>query len=182
MKALKIVLVVTLSIALIILGVLAWGGLFRKITVVEKDAGGYIVVGTDFTGEYSQVMKPMMVVDSILRSKGIICEMGFGIYYDDPKQVAKDKCRSFVGNIISGKDFDKLMLIKELGLKLDTIEVKKSIFIEFPSPNSLSYMIGPAKVYPAFTEYMKTHTIKPMLSVEIYDMPNKMTYYIMQVE
>jgi hypothetical protein len=41
-------------------------------------------------------------------------------------------------------------------------------------------MIGPMKVYPKFTQYMKEKKYKPVLSFEIYDMSKKKIIFVMQ--
>jgi hypothetical protein len=54
--------------------------------------------------------------------------------------------------------------------------------VEFPLKNSLSYMIGPMKVYPVIAKYMKDKGYNnevPM--VELYDMMAKKIYYIANI-
>ena len=180
MKALKIILT-TLSAIIIILLLFGWYiGFFKSIIVEEKEEGGYKVVGMEITGPYSKVGKSMMDIDKKLKDSGIICTKGFGIYYDDPKIIPAEKCRSFVGNILEEKDFSRISELKSAGFKVDSVPIAKSVVSEFPLKNALSYMVGPVKVYPVLSKYMSEKRYKSTLSLEIYDMPNKKITFIMQ--
>lgn len=182
MKLLKVLAIILVSLIIIVIIFLGYIGFFTKIEIVEKETGGYVTAGSDFTGEYSKVYITMQEVDTKLKNIGIICTKGFGVYYDDPKVTQKDKCHSYVGNIIENPTPEIISKINEIGLKVDTIPVKPSMIIEFPVRSTLSYMVGPAKAYPAFNNYFKEKQLLPSLSVEIYDVPAKKTLYIMQYE
>lgn len=182
MKALKIILIIIAALAVLIIGVMWWLGFFTKVEVMEKEVGGYILAGKDFTGSYSLVAPTMMKVDKDLRKMGIECTKGFGVYYDNPQVTPQEKCRSFVGNVLEAKDTLKIEEIVSKGFKVDTIDIKPSLVVEFPSPNKISYMIGPMIAYPALNKYMKEKGLKTSLSLEVYDVPAKKTLYIMQLE
>lgn len=182
MKIVKITLLVIAILAIIIVSVMAFLGFFDKIQIIEKEAGGYLVVGSEFKGPYMDTYQTMNKVDSTLRNAGIECTKGFGIYYDDPKEVDPKDCRSFVGNIVENADSAILSKIIQLNLKVDSIPLKSSAVVEFRIKSNASYMIGPMKVYPAFNEYIKNKGVSPTLFVEVYDVPAKKTYYIMQLQ
>lgn len=108
--------------------------------------------------------------------------MSWIVIYDDPKTTPKEKCRSFVGNIIEQKDCDKIKFIEAKGLKIDSIPNEQDIVAEFPLKNMISYMIGPMKVYPEFSKYIIEKKYKPTLSFEIYNNTEKKIVFVMQYE
>lgn len=172
------IIIAALAIILLLSG--WYMGYFSRVNIVEKDEGGFKVIGVNVTGPYSNVAKDMERVSKQLKEMGVICTKGFGIYYDDPKMVNAEKCRSFVGNIIDEKDFKIVSELKPEGLKIDSIPKAKTVVAEFPIKNTLSYMIGPMKVYPALSNYMSARGYTSVLSVEIYDIPNKKIMFMMQ--
>ena len=117
-----------------------------------------------------------------LKSFGLVSSKGFGIYYDDPKATPQDKCRSFVGNIIEKKDFDKIQELKASGLKIDSIPVSNTVVTEFPIKTSLSYMIGPMKAYPAISKYINERKYKVTLTFEVYDMKKEKILFNIQYD
>jgi hypothetical protein len=182
MKALKIIGIIIVIIA-VICSITAWQlGFFTRITVLDRQEGGIIVAGIDFKGDYSKVGEPMMKVDQQLRNAGIKSTRGFGIYYDNPQTVPSSSCRSFIGNVIEEKDYPRLEEIKKLGFRIDTIEKKSSFVVEFPYKNKMSFFVGPLRAYPVLSKKLQTSGCKPSLALELYDMSAKMTYYIMQYE
>jgi hypothetical protein len=180
MKIIKITLMMIVGAAIIILLTGWYMGYFDHINVAEKEEGGYKVIGVNVIGPYANVAKDMENVNKQIKDMGVVSTKGFGIYYDDPKMVSAEKCRSFVGNIIEEKDFELVSKLKPEGLQIDSIPKTKSLVAEFPIKNSLSYMIGPMKVYPELSKHMSEKGYETALSVEIYDIPNKKIIFMMQ--
>lgn len=180
MKILTISLLVI--VVLVIIGIIWLSGLgaFASLTVIERNEGGFKVAGRLFTGHYSKVGPVMKETDVKLKEAGIKATRGFGIYYDDPATTSAEKCRSFVGSILEPFDENKITDLQGKGFKTDSVPLAKSVVVEFPAKSMLSYMIGPMKAYPALSKYMKEKNYAPALSLEIYDMPNKKIYYVMQ--
>lgn len=171
-----------LVIALIVLALVnRWylGG-FTKLEVKQQNMGTYTIAYTSFTGEYSKVGPSMTMVYDILSGAGIVSATGVGIYYDDPAVVSWIDLRSDVGAVIDSKDANKLA--NNTGVKVTTLPAWIKMVVEFPLKNSLSYMIGPMKVYPVIAKYMKDKGYNnevPM--VELYDMMAKKIYYIANI-
>jgi len=180
MRILRKVMLILIALILIAIGFFWYMGAFTTIQIAEKEEGGYLVAGMEVIGPYSKVGRYMGDVDSKLKKLGVISTKGFGIYYDDPANTPQEKCRSLVGNILDKKNFDKIKDIQAEGLKIDSIPKAKSVVAEFPIKNMLSYMIGPMKVYPVFSKYMKEKKYKPVLSFEIYDNADKKIIFVMQ--
>jgi hypothetical protein len=175
----KALMVVTLLVVLAV-GFLWYMGYFASVKIEEKEDGGYFVVGKEVIGPYSEVGKHMLEADNKLKGLGIICTKGFGIYYNDPNTTPKEKCRSLVGNIVEVKDLEKIKNAQLEGLKIDSIPKAKAVVAEFPIKNTLSYMLGPTKVYSKFSRYITEHNYKIALSFEIYDMPKEKIIFVMQ--
>ncbi|MBP7496593.1 MAG: hypothetical protein KA792_02900 [Bacteroidales bacterium] len=180
MKLLKRIILILLIFIGVLLISMWYLGFFTNINIEKREAGGFIVAGIDYTGKYSEVNKPMMEVDKKLRDMQVACTKGFGIYYDDPKDKPENKCRSFVGNIIEEKDYNRLEDISKAGLKTDSIALLSSLYAEFPIKSKFSYFMGPMKIYPKFKKIIEEEKLKPLLSIEVYDIPNKKIYFIFQ--
>jgi hypothetical protein len=138
MKILRRILIVIAVLVLLTIIALWYVGLFSKVTVEDKKAGGYYLAGQKFVGPYMKVAETMNRVDKICHDNGISCTKGFSVYYDNPKTVPADSLRSFVGNIIEGKDTIKLAELQIKGLIIDTFEVSQALVIELPIKNSIS--------------------------------------------
>jgi hypothetical protein len=180
MKILKRILIVIAALVLLAIVALWYIGLFSKVTVEDKKAGGYYLAGQKFMGPYMKVGETMNRVDKICRDNGITCTKGFGVYYDNPKTDPADSLRSFVGNIIEEKDTARLTELQTKGLIIDTFKVGQAMVVVLPIKTSLSYMIGPMKAYPAFNKYMEGKKCSVTACIEVYDMPAKKILYIMQ--
>ncbi len=180
MKILKITALIFGLLLLMLLGFLQYMGYFTKTVIEEKDYGGFIVAGMDVVGPYEKVGESIEKVNLKLKQLEVSSTKGFGIYYDDPKMVAREKCRSFVGSIVDDNHASKLNSIVSAGLKVDTIKLTRSILSEFPLKNPVSYMIGPMKVYPKLSEYITTKKLKVGLSYEIYDRDQSKITFVMQ--
>lgn len=176
------VLVVVLLVITLLLLLVGYIGLFTTIKIEEKTVGGYKLAGKEFVGPYSKVGKLIMDVDKKLKDIGVISTKGFGIYYDDPKNVPADSCRSFVGNVLEEKDQGRMDELALKGFKIDSIPFKNSIVAYFPIKTRLSYMIGPMKVYPEFSKYINEKGYKVTRSIEIYNIPDKQIEFIMQYD
>jgi hypothetical protein len=180
MRLIKIVLTVLAVIIIIVLFFGWYIGFFNPVKVEEKQAGGYLVVGTDVTGPYSKVGKSIMEVDDKLKKTGITSTQAFGIYYDDPDLVPAEKCRSFVGDIVEEKDRTRFDDLKAAGFRIDSVPLAPTAIAEFPMKNSMSYMVGPMKIYPILSKHMKENGFKVSLSMEIYDNVNGKIIFMMQ--
>ena len=176
-----ILLGIFLVFFIIIITFLAYMGLFSSPKASEKNIGPYTFIYEEFIGPYKDTGPVFDKIYKALEKHGIKTTLGIGIYFDDPKNVPQDKLRSQCGVIINEKDLSK---VEEQGksYKIGHIERGKSIVVEFPIKNSLSYMIGPMKGYPALTKYIegKNYTIKNY-AFEIYDIPSKKILFVWQL-
>ncbi len=180
-KALVIIGGSLLSIALIVTILLAYLGIFSTLKPVERTMGPYTFVYEDFIGPYMDTAHVFDNVYKNLEKEGLKTTRGLGIYYDDPSKIPDHKLRSKCGSIIEKEDLSAFNKIKDK-FKVITIEDNKSIVIEFPIKNTLSYMMGPMKCYPALAEYVKEKglTMKGN-AYELYDMPAKKILFILPI-
>ena len=164
-------------IIVVIIVFLGYYGLFTKITVEEKSLDSFWMVYQKHVGEYKDVGPIMDAIYKGLKDDySIATTRGFGLYYDDPREVPKEKCRSIVGCILENVDAGR---VDELREKFFVREYPASnvVTAEFPFKGTLSIFIGIFKVYPKLGKYIKEkgYASRPMF--EIYDMPGKKTIY-----
>ncbi len=113
---------------------------------------------------------------------GIECAVGFGIYYDNPQEVAVEKLRSEVGCILPESQLARVNEIQvSPTLKIKRNPVVKNIIGTFPYRNKISYVFGVMKVYPKISRYVKEHNYQPAPSMELYDQANGRIEYRMTV-
>ncbi|MGI5826810.1 MAG: GyrI-like domain-containing protein [Patescibacteria group bacterium] len=183
-KVLKVLFVSFTVLLLTVVAVLSYHGFFSTPQVTEKEVGPYLVAVKHFTGSYYKVGPTMTEVDTWLRENGVNSTKGIGLFYDDPAKVPENQRRSAVGNVLEGVDESTLAKIKE---KLEVIEIKPSraVVVEHPIKTPLSYMLAPMKVYQEINRYWTNKGYPPetegSFSIEIYDIPGKITTYIMPI-
>ncbi len=174
----KTVLIIFTSLILLLLVILAWLGFFKKIQFTVQQAGGDVLVFESHTGDYKNVGK---VIDkmyyALLNEEKVECFRGFGIYYDNPQKVEKEKLRAEVGNILENPTPEILsQLTPKYNIK--TLEEQKFLVAEFPYKNQMSIVMGIMKVYPALNRYIRNHNLsEDGYVMEIYDVPNKRIIY-----
>ena len=182
-KVLKITGGLVFIVILSVVSILAYHDFFTSPLVSEKEIGPYTVATERFVGSYYQVGPTMAQVDIWLRENGINSTKGVGLYYDDPASKDQSELRSDVGNVLENVDDQTLAKIKER-YEVKEIGKQKAVVVEYKIKSSLSYMIGAMKVYPAISKYWQENGYPQDpdgYGVEIYDIPGKMTYYIMPI-
>ena len=102
-----------------------------------------------------------------MKSDGITAGKAIGIYYDDPARVSGDKLRSDCGYVIEGKELEKIPGMKKKYV-VATLPKKTYAIAEFPLRNTLSFMFGPSKAYPALAKYAKSKGYVMSKGYELY--------------
>lgn len=180
MTTMRIVLVVVILIIIAIALFLNYTGFFAKPVVQEKNVGPFVLVYEEHMGDYRGTKVAQdKVYDILLDTYKIETYKGFGIYYDDPKEVPKDELRSIAGCILEESDYKSIDVLKEKGLKIKEIKNQKSIVAEFPLKNPLSILAGIKRVHPELEAFAKDKGIKNRIIMEIYDIPNKNIIYVL---
>jgi len=161
---------------------LAYIGMFSDFKAEMKDMGPYTFVYEKHVGPYSETKKVFDRVDKKLVKAGIRAERGFGIYYDNPADVAASKLRSECGSLIEGENIEKFKKVKD-DFNVKIVPRSKSIVVAFPIKNAMSYMFGPMKCYPILNKVVKEKKLKVNhAAYELYDMKKKVTYFVMPVK
>jgi len=175
MKIILIIIGVILAIMAIVF--IYYGG-FKKVNCRIEKQGGETLVYKEMTGDYAKSGKLSdEVYYSLLNDYEIETFKGFGIYYDNPKEVENSKLRSEIGCIVEEKDRSKVSQIKG-DLKIKTYPEKSHIVAEFPFKGKMSIMFGLMKVYPAMDKFVKENGKNEDGAImEIYDVPNKKIVY-----
>ena len=166
---------------IILISALTYYGMFATVTISEQETGPYWLVFEKYIGDYKNVGRVMTKLSDELKQKeSIESSRGFGLYYDNPQEVAKDKLRSLVGCILDEKDANKVQSLQaKYNLKL--YPVSKSVVSSFPFRGHPSIFVGIFKVYPKLFSYLKDHNYTPVPLMELYDLTNKKINYIASV-
>jgi DNA gyrase inhibitor GyrI len=182
MKIFGIILGVIGVIIVALLIYLGYLGAFSTVTVTEKPLDSFWMVYGKHIGEYKDV-GPVMdgIYHDLKDNYSITTTKGVGLYYDNPQEVPKEKCRSIAGCILEERDASR---IDELKKKYMVREYPASncVVAEFPFKTKMSIIVGIIKVYPALGNYVeeKGYTMGP--SLEIYDKQGKKTVFVMSTD
>ncbi|HSH66924.1 MAG TPA: GyrI-like domain-containing protein [Bacteroidia bacterium] len=179
MKTSKIVIISLITVFLGIVLFLCYMGFCSKRDPVEKEEGGFVVIGLDLVGPYSKVGQYMKKTNKQLKELGINSSKQIGVYYDSPA-LDSNRCHSLIGVIIEREEIKRIKEKDIRDFRIDSIPKRDALVLEFPMKSKLSYMFGPAVVYPAFSKYMKEKAYKGLLSFEIYDYDKGEITYVMQ--
>ncbi len=178
----KIVLIIIAVCALVLMAIYAWLGGFKKIRFSVEEAGGEVLIYESHIGDYKNVGK---VIDkmyyALLNEEKVECFRGFGIYYDNPQKVEKEKLRADVGNILENPT---PQLLEQLtpGYNIRTLDKQQYLVAEFPYKNQMSIIMGIMKVYPALNRYIRENNLdEDGFVMEIYDVPGKKIIYRKQL-
>jgi hypothetical protein len=164
----------------IILGFLYYSGFFSPVNIKEEVKGPHKLVYEEHTGPYRGIKEVNEKVFKSLRDDKIHTHRGFGIYYDNPKEVPEAELKSIGGCIVEIKDYSRIEELKDRYNTKNHPE-KHSIVVEFPFTTPLSIMAGIMKVYPELENYLKSNGYKQAPVMEIYDIPAKKIEYIIPV-
>ena len=169
-----VIVFIVLGLSIVIIGI--FGG-FNKVNIQTINTGGEILVYENVTGSYNQSSKiSNKVYHELLNNFKIKTTKGFGIYYDNPKNVDQNKLRSEVGCIIENIDNDTLEKIK-VNFQIKTLPNENYLVSEFPFKGFISIMMGMIKVYPKMGKYISENGFEDGPIMEIYDVPNKKIIY-----
>ena len=174
MKMAIVIVFIIIGLLIVMIGI--FGG-FYKVNIQTVNTGGEILVYENVTGSYNQASKiSNKVYYELLNNFKIETTKGFGIYYDNPKNMDKNKLRSEVGCIVENIDNDTLEKI-DGNFQIKTLPNENYLVAEFPFKGFLSIMIGMIKVYPKMGKYISENGFEDGPIMEIYDVQNKKIIY-----
>ena len=178
MKILKTLL--TAIVILAVAGIIFYGyyGGFKKVDVGISASGGEILVYEKMRGDYRQSAEVMdKIYNNLLNEDSIETFKGFGIYYDNPREVEKSELRSDVGCILENADIARMSELEEK-YSIKTFPEKEYITAEFPYKGKASVIVSLIKVYPELNKFAIENGYSEEGAVmEIYDIPNKRILY-----
>jgi len=180
MKILKWILIMVAVIVLLVIGFLAYMGLFSPTKAYESKMGPFTIAYESFTGPYAKTGPVFAKVYEAIKAEGIETPRGLGIYYDDPSKVPADKLRSDCGVVIEEKEMAKFNKVRTK-FKVKKLARKDSVVVEFPIRNTLSYMIGPMKAYPALMKYAGEKGYKMIMTYELYDEAQGKVLFVLEI-
>ena len=179
----KIFLIVLALLLALVIGAMAYFGAFAKVIVTEKTMPPMTIVYAKHTGDYRKI-KPVMdsVYFALLKKEKIAAGRGFGLYYDNPRDVVKEKLRSLGGCILEPQDEQKADSLRQKGYKVAVLAQTKALYAQFPFKGPMSIIFGVIKVYPAMMKYQSGKKITPCPVMEIYNITQKKIEYVMGYE
>ena len=170
-------LIIVFIFFVLLISVFGFFGGFYKVNIQEKNTCGEILVYENVTGAYNQTKTVSdKIYYELLNKYKVETKKGFGIIYDNPKNVEQSKLRSEVGCIMENTDNEMHEKIKEHFL-VKILQNENYLVAEFPFRGFLSIMIGMIKVYPKFGKYIFENKYPDGPIMEIYDIPNKKIIY-----
>jgi len=153
-------------------------GIFSTPKVDKASAGPYHMLYIEHTGSYAEFNDSMKKVQNLVATKKIVKIIPFGIYFDDPKVVAEENMRSWVGILIDKSEIAEVQdLVNKKVLKLKTIAKQDYARTTFPFKNMVSIYMGIFKVYPALEEFSTRHNFPQF----VYKKTGYEKYYIMEI-
>lgn len=177
----EIIIVVGLAAILLVLVLLIYfsrHGLFSSVIIKEQNTGPFFLVYEKHVGDYKNVGPVMDEIYYRLKKVfSIETTKGFGLYYDNPREVDVEKLRSLVGCMVEEKDSEDWKKLKnEFNIK--EYPSSKSIVAEFPYHGKMSIILGLFKVYPKLIKYISDKGYQATPIMEIYDQPNRKIVYL----
>lgn len=135
-------------LALLMLGGAAWLGVFKTIEVKEGSRGPWRIAFQEGRGPYKGAGKAMEEVRAEVERSGAKAIKGYGLYFDDPKQVPQDKLRWEAGVLVD-EVASKILARAKGRYTLKDMVQSEAIHASFPFKSMLSIFVGISKVYPA---------------------------------
>jgi hypothetical protein len=173
----KIAFIIAIIIVIAVLGWLAYFGAFTKVGVVEKQLGPLWLAYEKHIGDYKKVAQIMDKMYRDLKKSGVETTRGFGMYFDNPRKVEKDKLRSVVGCILDNVDSTTIESLK-VKFRLKPYPQSKCVVSQFPFKGKPSIIMGIFKVYPKLSKHLKKQSQREIPIMEIYDVPGKTISYV----
>lgn len=161
-----------LAVATIVIGTYIFLGAYKEPKYMSAILPQLHIVYTEYQGPYHEISKSIQKVEDWAKKNKHICAKSFGIYFDDPKQIAPMDLRSWGGCIIDHEISEELPNNLK-NLKLVPTNVLKALFKGSPS-------IGPMKVYPYAKNWYKNQSKEMGPTMEVYqtiDNNLQTTYY-----
>lgn len=153
---------------------LAYSGLFAKVEFKESDFSSFVFAFKRHQGDYAKIGFEMKALEKELKKNKVEYKEGIGIFFDNPKEIAKDDLRSVAGVVLPSSSIERA---KEIGLEVAEYPNASGVLGELPYKSPLSVMLGVFKIYPKFDEYAQENSVKTGAVIEVYDNKRKKLLY-----
>jgi hypothetical protein len=134
-------------------------------------SGPYQLIGPVCDGVYA----------ALNETQGIATELGFGLYFDNPRRVAKDQLRS-IGGCIVPADKAAGLTGKTLPFRMASLPGGQAVVVRFPFRGRMSIMVGAMRVYPAMNRHFTEAGVPEGPIMEIYDPKGGEIRYVRPLE
>lgn len=171
---------------LIILGVLLFVGIglglarfgaFAPVSPRLGTTGPLLLVYKLHKGDYKQSSAVTDEVYYRLKEKlGIETSKGFGLYFDNPKEVATADLRAALGVVIEGRPRESLPELPA-GYRIAEIPESEAVIVTFPYHGTVSIVLGVLRVYPRLNAFIAAEDLQTGPIFEIYDRPGNVITY-----
>ena len=181
-KIISILSTLLLVLLLVVGGLYIYYGGTKTIIFAQKQQGGEILVYLERYGDYSQSGDiSEKIYWQLLNEFGLDSlklVSGFGIFYDNPSDVAKDKLRSEIGCILDPSEAHRIPELKNTFI-VNTFPKGVFTSVDFPYKGQLSIFVGMFNFYRALNKIAKDNS--PSYSegpiMEIYNMKDSVITY-----
>ncbi|KAJ5076121.1 hypothetical protein M0811_06983 [Anaeramoeba ignava] len=97
--------------------------IFQKVEIKEKKMEKQVLIFEPQVGHYKNTPKLInKIKEKLLKEFAIKPTKGFGIFYDNPKTVSWEDCRSLVGILLEEADFGKIENLREKKFKVEILD------------------------------------------------------------
>jgi len=153
-------------------------GTFAPIQARTETVPALWIAYNTHSGPY-QLIGP--VCDGVCRELnevlGITAKQGFGLYFDNPRRVAKDQLRSLGGCVVP-EDKAAGLAGSTLPFRMALLPGGQAVVVRFPYRGRVSIMVGAMRVYPAMQKHFTAAGVPEGPVMEIYDMAANEIRYV----
>jgi hypothetical protein len=142
-------------------------GVFKSVTVELIEKPSFFLLALEHIGPYHLISPRITQVEDWAKSRGITCRNSFGLYRDNPNEVAHERLTSWGGCVLLPVEAQALMDSSHLpeGFILIHWQAERALRASFGGAPSIS----PYKVYPALRKHAAEQRLELETSVlEIY--------------
>lgn len=168
----KIAGIIVLVLAVAVVGIGVYTGVFRTVRIEKAMCGPYKIVCLDHIGPYKNICQKIKGVEELLSEKKIVPVAPCGVYYDNPKEVASDKLRSKGGCIVEGDvkiDIAEKMDIPKREVVVAKIKAHPCVSAMKTYPRIAKYLIANKYVPcgPCLEIYHKDGTVETQMPIAL---------------
>ncbi|RDD45446.1 Testis-expressed sequence 264 protein [Trichoplax sp. H2] len=170
----QFLLIVILSIAICFYIYLIFCGLYRTV-IIERNKLSLLANPTNMVYKFIRgPHKEWHKAFNQLTKMQANCK-SFGIFYDNPQEVASEDCRSIIGILTDDNEIDNEIMDKLIDggyLKGSFPSIQSAVYVKFPINNYVSVILGIRKIYPLMNAYIRQFKLNAYPFIEFYDKNN----------